>query len=53
MTEYTVVYTWIGTFDVEATDEDDALAQVQAEVEAGGGDPRALFDLDDETFEIA
>tara|TARA_R110000824_G_scaffold372892_2_gene563082 strand:+ start:75 stop:236 length:162 start_codon:yes stop_codon:yes gene_type:complete len=52
MVTYTIEYTWIGNIEIEATDEDDAMRKVHDEIEKCGGDPRALFDLDDETFEV-
>lgn len=49
---FEVTYTWVGTLEVEAKDEDDALKEVNEQIGDCAGDPRMLFDLDDETMEV-
>jgi hypothetical protein len=48
---YEVTYTWVGTLEVEAKDEDDALAVAHKEL-GNHRAPQELFDLDDETMEV-
>jgi len=50
MKDYKIVYTWIGDIEVEAESEEDAMEQMYSMMDGCGGDPRALFDVDDEEF---
>jgi|TARA_R100001530_G_C4304551_1_gene151377 hypothetical protein len=50
METFEVTYTWAGTLEVEAEDEDSAL-EVAAEA-LKGDHPFNIFDWDDETMEV-
>ena len=50
MKEYRIVYTWVGEIDVEAESEADAMEQMYKQLGGCQGDPRGLFNLDDENF---
>tara|TARA_R100000963_G_C4631617_1_gene96579 strand:+ start:992 stop:1159 length:168 start_codon:yes stop_codon:yes gene_type:complete len=52
MKDYRITYTWRGDLEVEAESEEDAMKQMHEELDGCGGDPRALFMLDDEEFEV-
>ena len=52
MKDYKIVYTWIGDIEVEAESEEDAMEQMHSMMDGSGGDPRGLFNLDDENFEL-
>ena len=50
MKDFRIIYTWIGDFEVEAESEEDAMEQMYEELGGCQGDPRGLFNLDDENF---
>jgi hypothetical protein len=50
METFQVTYTWVGTLDIEAADEDSALESANKALE--GDHPFNIFDLDDETMEV-
>ena len=52
MKDYKIVYTWIGDIEVEAESEEDAMEQMYSMMDGSGGDPRRLFDFDDEHYKV-
>ena len=50
MKDYLIRYVWRGDLEVEAESEEDAMEQMYSMMDGCGGDPRALFDVDDEEF---
>jgi len=52
MKDYRITYTWRGDLEVEAESEADAMEQMHEELDGCRGDPRGLFSLDDESFEV-
>ena len=52
MKDYLITYVWRGEFEVEAESEEDAMEQMHEELGGCQGDPRGLFSLDDESFEV-
>jgi len=52
MKDYKIVYTWIGDIEVEAESEEDAMDQMHSMMDGSGGDPRGLFNLDHEDYEV-
>ena len=52
MKDYRITYTWRGDLEVEAESEEDAMEQMHEELGGCQGDPRGLFSLDDESFEV-
>jgi|TARA_R110000824_G_scaffold281269_1_gene469589 hypothetical protein len=51
MKTFEVTYTWTGTLDLEAEDEDGALEEARRELGQHRA-PQELFDFDDETMEV-
>ena len=51
MRDYKVTYIWRGDVEVEAESEEDALKQVDEQILHCQGDPRGIFNLDEEEFE--
>jgi hypothetical protein len=52
MKDYRIVYTWVGEIEVEAESEADAMDKMYKQLDGCQGDPRGLFNLDDENFEV-
>ena len=52
MKDYRVIYTWRGDIEVEAESEEDAMKQMHSMLDGCQGDPRGLFNLEDENFEV-
>ena len=52
MKDYKITYTWIGDIEVEAESEEDAMKQTHSMIDGCRGDPRGLFNLDNEDFEV-
>jgi hypothetical protein len=48
---YEVTYTWVGTLEVEAENEEGAIAEAEREL-GNHRAPQELFDFDDETMEV-
>ena len=51
METFEVTYTWVGTLDVEAEDDDAAVEKAWAEL-AKHPAPMNLFDCEDDTMEV-
>ena len=51
MRDYKVTYIWRGDLELEAESEADALKQVDEQILNCQGDPRGIFNLDEEEFE--
>ena len=51
MDPFEITYTWVGTLELEAVDEDAALKEARRELGQHRA-PQELFDFDDETMEV-
>ena len=51
METFEITYTWVGTLELEAEDEDGALEEARRELGQHRA-PQELFDFDDETMEV-
>jgi len=51
MDTFEITYTWVGTLELEAEDEDAALKEARRELGQHRA-PQELFDFDDETMEV-
>lgn len=51
MAEYTVTYTWEGTLEVEAENEEEARQAAIREVDNCGGIPMRVFSCTEDGFE--
>ena len=52
MKDYKITYIWKGDIEVEAESEEDAMEQMHSMMDGCGGDPRGLFNLDHEDYEV-